>query len=327
MSHLQESIHQADILTQILYNRALVQLGLCAFRLGMVKETQSSLQEIMNSGRVKELLAQGTSQRMHSAEQEKVEKQRQLPFHMHVNLELLECVYLVCSMLLEVPVMAQSEGTAEARKRIISKLFRRMLDNSERMIFVGPPENTREHVIAASKALMAGEWSECQHFIKAIKIWDLMPNAASIKEMLCDKIQQEALRTYLFTYGPFYTTMRLDHLASMFGMTEHQVRKIVSGMIYQEELTGSLDQVNALVVLTSSEPSRLQQIAVTLADKVSFMVDMNEKVMESKLGSGMDVKADRDTAMNPSADRKGGDRKQQKNAGNRQKGGRRNVRF
>merc|ERR1711871_1778848 len=58
ISHVQDTIDKADTKTQIIYNRALVSLGLSAFRLGLIKKAHDCLSGIC-SGRVKELLAQG----------------------------------------------------------------------------------------------------------------------------------------------------------------------------------------------------------------------------------------------------------------------------
>lgn len=74
--------------------------------------------------------------------------------------QMLECVYLVSAMLIEIPYMAAHEF--DARRRMISKSFHHQLKNSERQSLVGPPESMREHVVAASKAMRNGNWKQCR---------------------------------------------------------------------------------------------------------------------------------------------------------------------
>ncbi|XP_036429201.1 eukaryotic translation initiation factor 3 subunit C isoform X2 [Colossoma macropomum] len=289
MSHLQDNIQHADPPVQILYNRTMVQLGICAFRQGMIKDAHNALLDIQSSGRAKELLGQGLLMRNmqeRNAEQEKIEKRRQVPFHMHINLELLECVYLVSAMLLEIPYMAAHEF--DARRRMISKQFHHQLRVGERQPLLGPPESMREHVVAASKAMKMGDWRTCHSFIinekMNSKVWDLFPEAQRVREMLVRKIQEESLRTYLFTYSSVYDSISMETLAEMFQLELPTVHSIISKMIINEELMASLDQPTQTVVMHRTEPTSLQNMALQLAEKLGGLVENNERVFDLKQG-------------------------------------------
>ena len=257
MSHLQDTVHHSDPVTQILYNRTMVQLGLCGFRHGEIKDSHNALLDIQLGGRSKELIAQGLlPQRQHekilrSSEQEKIEKARQMPFHMHINLELLECVYLVSAMLIEIPYLAAHEY--DARRRMISKSYYQQLRSSERQALVGPPESMREHIVAASKAMRNGDWKKARDYIvndkMNAKVWDLFYDADSVRQMLSRKIQEESMRTYLFTYSNVYDSISIPILAEMFELEENCVHALVSKMIINEELMASLDQPSQCIVM------------------------------------------------------------------------------
>ncbi len=72
-----------------------------------------------------------------TAEQELAEKKRQMPFHMHISLDLLESCALISAMLIEVPAMAANPLAAQQRKRSAAKSFHRILDTYSRQTFTG----------------------------------------------------------------------------------------------------------------------------------------------------------------------------------------------
>uniref|UniRef100_A0A060TDK6 Eukaryotic translation initiation factor 3 subunit C n=1 Tax=Blastobotrys adeninivorans TaxID=409370 RepID=A0A060TDK6_BLAAD len=291
MSHLQSSIHTSEPAVQVLFNRALVQVGLCAFRAGLIQECQQALQEVCASARLKELLGQGMPKYGQNAQTPNTpaDRLRLLPFHMHINLELLECVYLTASMLIEIPAMAAlgPSPSADAKKKVISKPFRRMLDYHDRQVFTGPPENTRDHIMQAARALLSGDWAKARDLLSAIKIWSLFSDAESIKTMLADKLRQEGLRTYLLSYGAFYQTLSLSTLSSLFDLPQKKVAAIASKMISSEEVAAALDQkTNAIVFRQGVELTRLQVLAQSLADKAVQLVERNERLASG--GSQLD---------------------------------------
>lgn len=290
MSHLQDTIVHSDIPTQIIYNRALVQLGLCAFRAGMIRDAHNCLVDIQSLGRAKEMLAQGLllqRQQERTPEQEKIEKRRQMPYHMHVNLELLECTYLVSALLQEIPYLAAHEF--DARRRLISKNFHHVLRVSDRQPLLGPPESMREHIVAASKSMRKGDWRATTDFIinekMNAKVWSLFQDPDSVRAMIRQKIQEESLRTYLFTYSSIYDSISIESLAEMFELDLSVAVSTVSKMIINEELMASLDEPTQSIVMHRTEPTRLQSLALQLSDKVASLVDNNERIMEMKSGN------------------------------------------
>ena len=136
----------------------------------------------------------------------------------------------------------------------------------------------------AAKALANGDWKKCQDLISKIAIWDLLGNEKDrIKEMLSAQIQEEGLRTYLFTYAPYYDTLSIATLAGMFDLDTKKIAAIISKMISHEELAAALDQVNdAIIFRKGVELSRLQSQVITLSEKAMNILENNEKVLETR---------------------------------------------
>jgi translation initiation factor 3 subunit C len=101
----------------------------------------------------------------------------------------------------------------------------------------------------------------------------------------CRKIQEEGLRTYLFTYAPYYASLSLSHLSDTFSLSRSAIISIISRMIYADELTASLDPIDDVVIFHQVEATEVQKLAQQLAEKAVIMVEANEKTLDQKLGN------------------------------------------
>ena len=287
-SHIQDALSSIDISSQVLYNRTLVQVGLAAFRQGHFKETYFALQELCSTGRPKELLAQGLVGQKYTekAEMDRAERSRLIPFHMQINVEMIDCVFLTVAMLLELPqnVAASRRYFSGERRLFQSRHLRRILDSHDRNLFNGPPENTREYIVAAAKALANGQWRICEEHMMRIKIWDTLNNPVWIRRMLCDKIREAALLSFLFANGPIYLNLSIEYLVKEFDLPRETIICLVKSLLSEYGVPALFDNVAEQASMISfsenSVPSPMRELTMQLMDKIHVLEERNNECGE-----------------------------------------------
>lgn len=196
MSHLQDTIGFSDISTQILYNRALVRVGVAAFHHGYYADCVAALGEMVGANRQRELLAQGLSSARfneRNPETEKLERRRQVPFHMHLSLELVEACFLVSTLLLEMPLLVAQRNDPKRRLTQMSKALRRLIDSYDRLVFAAPAEHLREHMVACGQQLLEGDWQRACSTLVSLPAWDMMTDPQRTRDMLKGATRRDGL--------------------------------------------------------------------------------------------------------------------------------------
>src|SRR5438094_347925 len=82
-----------------------------------------------------------------------------------------------------------------------------------------------------------------------------------------------------------YDSMSLQQLCQMFELPENVAHSVISKMMISEELHASWDQPTGAIIMHKMEPTRLQQLALQLAEKASSFVENNERFLDSRTGA------------------------------------------
>lgn len=228
-ARLSQIIAKQQISNQILYNRAIVQIGLCAFRLGLFDECNQILVDVCQSPKLKESLSQGASnfarQQEKTLEEEIEEKKRYVPPHLHVNLEMLDCVYMTTSMFLEIPNLVQNKTTIG--KKVINRNFRKLIEQYDMKGIQFVPQNSRDYIVFAARNMHKSNWQEAFNCICHVKIFSKLPEfqSGSLKDALLLKLKECSLKIFLIDSKNQYDSHSLAIIKEQFKLEEAPIVK------------------------------------------------------------------------------------------------------
>ena len=116
---------------------------------------------------------------------------------MQVNLEQLDCVYMITSMMLEVPNI--SENRFNIAKKVISRNFRKLIEMYDQKGVQFVPSTSRDHIVAAARHLHKSKWQEAYHSISQLKFLSKLEEFTSgnLKTQLMQKFKEICLEIYL----------------------------------------------------------------------------------------------------------------------------------
>jgi len=100
-------------------------------------------------------------------------------------------------MLLEIPNI--SENKFDIQKKVISKNFRKLIEQYDLKGIQFAPQCSRDFIVFAARSLHQSKWKEAFNYVCQIKIFKKMPEFidGSLKSALEAKFKETALKIYL----------------------------------------------------------------------------------------------------------------------------------
>lgn len=144
-----EPIDEDDKILFVLFNRTLVNYGIGCALSGYFVESYKSLYNICLSGHFKELLGQDFSIARNTDRFARSERQCLLPPHLHIDLELLESLFLIVGFTLELSRFATKEFNLidlNTRSKFSYKVLARIFDHSEKQFIPSKDSKLRENL-------------------------------------------------------------------------------------------------------------------------------------------------------------------------------------
>lgn len=260
---------------RVLFNRVVVQLGLSAFRAGKFDDCNEVLVDITSHSarEMKQLLGQEIQQQFFSEYDEKkelVDRERLVPPHHHIPVELVEVCSLVCCMLHDV---VDEVKRPYERKRRERRPFTKIVNQLMHMAILGPAADSRDAVYSAYLAIQEGDVVKAYSVVRSMTCWNSLPieQRDTVLEQLHHRMKCDALNVFLIRHGCDFASLTLRNLAQRFLLTESEVRVLITQLLleYNSPIVGYWEHDEQSLIIEMGNPSRLHHLADQVSDRIS----------------------------------------------------------
>ena len=268
---------------KILFNRTLAQLSLCAFKNLDLEEVLRFLTPLCTKGptKLKEYLSQS-----YTVENEKntlfdiEDKKRAIPYNMKINVEDLDTIFYLSSMINDVPKILLEKifgNDSYIENYYNSHAFERIFYNFQRQQFNGPSHIDKDKILATTTILMKGDWKKC---IEEIKKLNLFKKYNYLQDKLFELIKRTALKCYIIFYMSEFQSFELNKLSKRFEIDSQEVKNIINDMILRKQIKAKWNE-NYLLIKSNDRDSIINM--KRLADNVQIITKQNLELMQTAM--------------------------------------------
>jgi translation initiation factor 3 subunit C len=245
-THLYELINNfRDEQLKTLFNRALVLIGLSAFRDAKYSDVIYFLSPLCSNGttKLKEYIAQSyNKENEKNILFDKEDKKRTTPHIMNIQLDEIESVFYLSSMIVDLPSIIFTKLGCSRKNRKFGQFFNRIYSNFDKQVFNGPPENNKDRILSCSILLAKGNWKKSADEIKKIKIFKKYKNENKILSDLIYNCKIVALKCFILNYFRVYSSFNLTKLNKQFEIEIHEIEKIINDIVFDGEINGKWNE-------------------------------------------------------------------------------------
>lgn len=116
--------------------------------------------------------------------------------------------------------------------------------------------------------------------------WRAFPERTrvSVLAMLRERFQRLALQAFLIRHAAVYGAVTVELLAAMFGLRASVIRSETNALVVKGLVNAMWNEDATVLVFEEGLPSRVESLALQLAEKLKDLEDANEMVKDELRG-------------------------------------------